>query len=414
MLSRVAFTGLIAAPLCLVVVTLAAPEATLVSLDRERALQGFQSAINDAEESYRYGRTVSYQNRLANEAVAEGEEQLAWLRVRQRTVREEIIALQATIAKIEAELWQPIVDASQSRRLLRAELRQLQERLHADYVHRLTDADSFADVRRVWTLALSSDEYLQNSRAQQLIQKLQLRRVALLQRAVETHDRLAALTEEREQVLASRLEWEQKTSAAIASAEANEELQAEAQRIMADVHKQVLSLQKELASIDERLQRSAARKLIKTGLIDREDAQIGSAITDGFHWPVFGIVTAEYQDRSYRNYFGVPHQGMDIRAGQGSPVAAAADGIVFLARDGGQWGYSYILIGHRDGFATLYGHISEIRVINGQEVKQGDIIGLSGGQPGTHGAGPLTTGPHLHVEVIKDGVHINPREVFGW
>jgi len=89
----------------------------------------------------------------------------------------------------------------------------------------------------------------------------------------------------------------------------------------------------------------------------------------------------------------------------------SADGIVFLARDGGKSGFSYILIGHRDGYATLYGHMSSIAVSTGDEVASGQGIGLSGGTPGTHGAGPMTTGAHLHFEVIRNGTHINPSLV---
>ena len=59
---------------------------------------------------------------------------------------------------------------------------------------------------------------------------------------------------------------------------------------------------------------------------------------------------------------------------------------------------------------TLYGHVSDIMVMDGQSVKAGDVIGLSGGTPGTKGAGLYTTGPHLHFEILKDGVHVDPLE----
>jgi murein DD-endopeptidase MepM/ murein hydrolase activator NlpD len=78
---------------------------------------------------------------------------------------------------------------------------------------------------------------------------------------------------------------------------------------------------------------------------------------------------------------------------------------------GGEKGYSYILIVHRDGYATLYGHLSSFLVATGDQVKKGQVIGLSGATPGTHGAGPMTTGPHLHFEVIKNGKHIDPLSV---
>lgn len=184
--------------------------------------------------------------------------------------------------------------------------------------------------------------------------------------------------------------------------------------IVADVHEQVLKLQGELARIDARLQAKAERDLIEKGLRaprpgSRSDGRIRSAQV--FSWPAFGPISAGFHNERYHAFFGVPHEGIDIVIPQSSTVYAAAEGIVFLVRDGGQDGYTYVLIGHRDGYATLYGHLSAVTVEAGDELYKGEAIGLSGGTPGTHGAGPMTTGAHLHFEVIHRGVHIDPREV---
>ncbi|MEI8230422.1 MAG: M23 family metallopeptidase [Candidatus Peregrinibacteria bacterium] len=187
---------------------------------------------------------------------------------------------------------------------------------------------------------------------------------------------------------------------------------AEIQRIVEEVHQQVIRLQGSLARIDAKIRAKVERDLIAKGLLDPGtiDHSLG-AETPTFIWPVYGPLSAVFNDAKYRDYFGVPHRAIDIAVGQGSPVAAAADGVVFLARDGGATGFSYILIGHRGGYATLYGHLSRFNVSAGEDVTQGQIIGLSGGQPGTHGAGPMTTGPHVHLEVIENGVNINPKGV---
>jgi murein DD-endopeptidase MepM/ murein hydrolase activator NlpD len=73
-------------------------------------------------------------------------------------------------------------------------------------------------------------------------------------------------------------------------------------------------------------------------------------------------------------------------------------------------GYSYIAIDHADGVQTIYGHVSGSLVQEGDKVRMGSPIGLSGGRPGSEGAGLLTTGPHLHFAVRQDGVLVDPLQ----
>lgn len=128
-----------------------------------------------------------------------------------------------------------------------------------------------------------------------------------------------------------------------------------------------------------------------------------------FRWPVspsLGI-SAYYKDPSYVGVFGVQHSAIDIPVAQSTPVRAAEDAVVYKAKDNGM-GYSYIVLAHKGGYMTLYGHISKINVEPGENVHKGQIIGLSGGAPGTKGAGYMTTGAHLHLEMFKGGAHIDP------
>jgi murein DD-endopeptidase MepM/ murein hydrolase activator NlpD len=128
-------------------------------------------------------------------------------------------------------------------------------------------------------------------------------------------------------------------------------------------------------------------------------------------WPVSPSrgISAYFLDSEYKGVFGVQHYAIDIRARQGSSVKAASPGIVFRAKDNG-YGYNYITIVHAGGLNTIYGHILEIFVQEGDIVQAGQLIGLSGGMPGTPGAGYMTTGPHLHFEVIKNKKHQNPLD----
>ncbi|MDA1061146.1 MAG: peptidoglycan DD-metalloendopeptidase family protein [bacterium] len=132
---------------------------------------------------------------------------------------------------------------------------------------------------------------------------------------------------------------------------------------------------------------------------------------DDFVWPVDPNrgISAYFRDPRYVGVFGVQHNAVDIPAYQGTPVRAAADGVVYTARDNG-YGYSYIIIAHAGGVLTVYGHLSNILVEEAQTLAKGSIIGLSGGMPGTLGAGYMTTGPHLHFEVHLNGLYTDPLE----
>ncbi|MGD0565785.1 MAG: M23 family metallopeptidase [Candidatus Goldiibacteriota bacterium] len=99
------------------------------------------------------------------------------------------------------------------------------------------------------------------------------------------------------------------------------------------------------------------------------------------------------------------HQGVDIRADMGSWVGASADGKVIFAGWGGNLGYC-IKIAHKDGYITVYGHLSKILVHEGQNVFAGKLIAKTGNSG-------RTTGPHLHFAIYKDGKLLDPLK-FLW
>ena len=128
-------------------------------------------------------------------------------------------------------------------------------------------------------------------------------------------------------------------------------------------------------------------------------------------WPVppdEGL-SATFHDLEYRKRFHMEHLAIDIPTPQGSTVVAAADGVVLAVSDQGM-GFNSLTIKHRGGTVTLYGHVTKFLVREGDQVMAGDPIALSGGLPGTEGAGWLTTGPHLHFQALVDGQPVDPMQ----
>lgn len=100
------------------------------------------------------------------------------------------------------------------------------------------------------------------------------------------------------------------------------------------------------------------------------------------------------------------HIGVDLKAPIGTPVLSTADGVIEKIEDSPNTYGKYIIIKHDDAYQTLYAQLSEIKVEVGQKVKVGETIGLSGNSG-------MSTAPHLHYEVIKDGKRVDPEQYFG-
>ena len=99
-----------------------------------------------------------------------------------------------------------------------------------------------------------------------------------------------------------------------------------------------------------------------------------------------------------------PHNGLDFTAPSGVPIYATADGVVDKAEFNGGFG-NHVVIRHGYGFETLYGHMVKIKARAGQTVKRGEVIGYLGSTG-------LSSGPHCHYEVHRNGVPVDPIYYF--
>jgi murein DD-endopeptidase MepM/ murein hydrolase activator NlpD len=131
---------------------------------------------------------------------------------------------------------------------------------------------------------------------------------------------------------------------------------------------------------------------------------IGGDGSQTMRMPVQGRLTSGFGERfhpilGYERF----HAGVDLGAAAGTPIVAAADGKVMSAGWAGGYGQA-VEIAHAGGIETKYGHMSRIAAHSGELVRRGQVIGYVGSTG-------LSTGPHLHFEVMKNGRPVNPLSV---
>lgn len=117
---------------------------------------------------------------------------------------------------------------------------------------------------------------------------------------------------------------------------------------------------------------------------------------DGWNWPALGTITREFDLRE------INRQGLDIDAGPGAGVQAAADGeVVYSGRDLASYG-NLVILRHEDNFLSAYSKVSDIFVKENQKVKAGDLIAVVGSE--------AAEGTELHFEIRRNGEPVNPAD----
>jgi murein DD-endopeptidase MepM/ murein hydrolase activator NlpD len=240
------------------------------------------------------------------------------------------------------------------------------------------------------------------------------------QRRVDAQRRDAAATivAQREAVAAKVEAEADKRRLVIAQLEADEEsyvalvgdLRSQSRRIAAELRRRAAQERARLAAeaAAEARRVAAAQRSRTTAAAPSGGGGSGSTApttsTGALQWPASGPKTSGYGWRTHP-IFGTKrfHAGIDIGAGHGAQIVAAASGVVVSA--GAQGGYgNTVVIDHGGGLATLYAHQSSYAVSSGQRVSRGQVIGYVGSTG-------YSTGPHLHFETRVNGA---PRDPMGY
>jgi murein DD-endopeptidase MepM/ murein hydrolase activator NlpD len=143
--------------------------------------------------------------------------------------------------------------------------------------------------------------------------------------------------------------------------------------------------------LEQKIVREATNEVVAMGSMTLLASRGGGRLS----WPCSGGITSPFGTR-----WGRVHEGIDIGAGYGYNVTAAAGGTVISAGWNGGYGNA-VQISHGGGLVTHYAHLSSIEVSVGQTVERGELIGLVGSTGNS-------TGPHLHFEVLLNGQPSNP------
>ena len=131
---------------------------------------------------------------------------------------------------------------------------------------------------------------------------------------------------------------------------------------------------------------------------------VGGEAARAMRLPVSGHVTSSFGERFHPILgYARMHKGVDLGAAMGAPIVAAADGKVVAAGWRGGYGRQVAIL-HGGGIETTYSHMSRMVAYPGEAVRQGQVIGYVG-------SSGLSTGPHVHYEVLKNGRPVNPMSV---
>ena len=198
-----------------------------------------------------------------------------------------------------------------------------------------------------------------------------------------------ALEEQKAELISTQQEMEEQIAAAEALIKEYESTEAGMQAM----HEQA---EEDEARILELIKKANSQNSGSSG------GSSGNAGVGGYIWPTNSTryVTSPYGYRICPFHGKEYHNGADIGAPYGSPVLAPKSGTVIQAGWNGGYGIS-VMIDHHDGIVTLFGHMCDRNVSEGQQVVQGQVIGWCGSTGNSDG-------PHIHYTMYKNGAAIDP------
>ena len=304
-------------------------------------------------------------------------EQKALMDQRNDRLRKQVSLVQKQSDETTARIKELKAQEEEQYELFCKQIRQEEERGPVSYWSVIFKATSFADLLGRMDFINEVMEYDRNVMEQLRATREQL---AMDQEALE---------EQKAELISTQQEMEEQIAAAEALIKEYESTEAGMQAM----HEQA---EEDEARILELIKKANSQNSGSSG------GSSGGTGTGGYIWPTNSTryVTSPYGYRICPFHGKEYHNGADIGAPYGSPVLAPKSGTVIQAGWNGGYGIS-VMIDHHDGIVTLFGHMCDWNVSEGQQVVQGQVIGWCGSTGNSDG-------PHIHYTMYKNGAAIDP------
>jgi murein DD-endopeptidase MepM/ murein hydrolase activator NlpD len=333
-------------------------------------------------------------------------DRLDQLRNEVATLQNRIAIVQTQLRKKEAELKEAKARLEQLREHLKRSLRILSQRLVDIYESNNPDAMTVILSSRGFNDLVSRYDYLQRIQSQDTSIAVRVKRLRNAEK--ETVERVRAA---RNAIADKKAELEQAQAdlearqADLADARAQDQqilsqvqqTQDQLEGDVSDISAQIASQLRAKQQAEAAAAAAAAAAQSPSGATTAPAGPVQGESSSGMIWPVNGPITSPFcEPRPWE----ACHPGIDIGVPSGTPIQAAASGTVSIA--GPESGYgNYTCIDHGGGISTCYAHQESISVSVGQQVSQGQVIGISD-------CTGLCFGPHLHFEVRVNGNPVDP------
>ena len=321
-------------------------------------------------------------DKLAKKRVIDNE--ISQLQIKIDNINSKINISNEKIAAKEVELQKAQDESAKQYDSYCSRAKMLIERGSLTYLEILLKSESFSDLLTRLSIVKQIAKYDNNK----------------LKELKKIEEQIAAVKKELEDEKGVLVDLKSQNDSQMASLKTK---QSESQKLINSITSDINQYKAALAAQEKA--EAAAREEIRrlTATTSQSRAFVGGT----FAWPsVSSYITSPYGTRVHPVTKTVKtHTGIDIGASHGTNIYAAASGTVLVSGwNSGGYG-NYVVIDHGGGVTTLYAHCSALLVSSGQSVTKGQVIAKIGSTG-------MSTGPHLHFEVLKNGSHTNPMAYF--